>query len=221
MVPYALFYTLYNMVLKNYFDCGMTLAHLWFLPTLFICFLVAAVTLKVNRWTMVLMAFPLIFLSGRFQDVGLYFVTLSFPMNYLFYFLLGMAMYKHYGKVKAMPKWQLLAIAIMYFSCVVMPVPVGRKTLCALLFNLLLFSLVSNKDFGNGLIDKAVLLIDKCSFGMYVLHQILIVSLLQVPSLRAFYSTDPAIWVPVMFMMAALASLAVTYGLRTFGFKWI
>jgi len=170
---------------------------------------------------MVAAAFPLIFLSPRLADIDLYIISLDYPTLYLFYFLLGMSLSRHYMKIKTMPRWVLVVVAAIWLSCVFLPVPFARKTLCIFSFNLLLLALMSNKSFGQSLFDKAVLLLDKCSFGMYVFHQMLIVSLASIPPVRHLYADNPAISISLMFITAALASLGITYGLKKFGFKWI
>lgn len=221
IIPYALFESLYFVQIIPLFGESRASGHLWFLPTLFICFVLVKVFYKVNKHILLLISFLLIFIAEKLSlSLPLSLYTIHSVCQYLFYFILGCVLPSITAYLRN-KKWLLVLILILYGTCVLITDFPFRGTLLIISFNILLFSLVSNRDFDNTKLSHIILEIDRYSFPIYLIHHFYIVIMVSTPFFTNLYISYTIYGILLMVVTSILFSYISSILLKRIGFKWI
>ena len=204
ILPSIIFSVLYFLSFYEYQGLGNFIysiingcGHMWYLPMLFWCFVGVVIIQKINigdGWKLLLFVFLNLFWLLPLP------LQCSATANYIFYFYLGYVVYKHSEKIKSTIKSKhivLIWIAFLIVFIILRPlketISIGSpefkshiylteiaRNLCQLIyatigtitFYITVIWFVQKKQ-----LNKFVTSLASCCFGIYIIHQFLLVTL--------------------------------------------
>ena len=219
MIPYALFTSLYYLLIVPVFGESIASGHLWFLPTLFLCFVVAIFTENIGIKYKLLISLFMIFIADKLSLISIYLLQISFLCQYLFYFFFGEGIFNVICILRKV-KYSILFVVAFYIVCICLNDFPLRGTTLLVSFNLILFYYVKN-SISPLLLSKIISEVDKHSFAIYVIHHFLIVLLLQTAFFTYLYVIYPVMGIFIMFIVSFISSFCISVFLKKIGFKWL
>ena len=177
--------------------------HLWYLPCLFLCFIIAKIIfdlIKNNHVLIITLTISIFLVLGsRFIPVG----VLRNTANYFIYFCFGMIFNKH-SKINLRTGVKILIITLsVLMSFVSLIRPSKLDVLTSLILLCLAYALVSKED--NKINDT----ISRNSFGIYLFHSPLIYI-----TLAYLANSNPLLVVLISFLIFGTVAFLMTLVVR-------
>lgn len=231
LYPYFLFGTLYYLIISskghaNFVDLFSTLAngigHLWFLPTLFICFLLHWILYKMelflkykyNKQIATIIIMTMLFCAYISSPIMPKIFCIRYAFMYLIFFYIGQ---KFYGKITLKPSALLFSVIayicmfVIYYSIkdiksITIPYFINKiidfltRLSGIYFFFILSLNAVKNKKH----LSKFYKQLTSLSFGIYLYHQFIIVYIYErtiIPELFGVYWT-PFICLTITFIVS-------------------
>lgn len=225
LVPFFIWAVLQALLLPQYYPLSGIVdgaGHLWFLPMLFLVFIVADLLrplwskASIGGWLTIIASAVVLFMLTRYLRSLHIFLPTS--LKQLFYylptFLFGMMtarMGQHldrYLPVAASIAGLVLSAA-MTLTCVVFEIKIGLNMVFCMIFSMLLVGLFRQTNLT---LNSAARSINKCSMGIYILHHILIWYFIRFDSVHELlddlgYAGPMLIFVTVFSLSWLLTSL--------------
>ena len=215
---------------KNVYDWIIGIHHMWFLPMLFLCFLFVAVFRKwIDQFFNLAVAICIILSILSFLTLPL---RLDKTMEYLPFFVVGYGIgFKDYQLSHISIKtWIIVVILFILFfmgftilnpylmeikgnytalirCCIYSIVNIGRLIYSAL--GVLLVYMAMSKVKQKGIVlNRSLIKVSECCFGVYLIHQFILVYLYDYTSLPTIINY---IWLPwLCFIIALLLSITLS-----------
>jgi len=201
-------------ILKT-FIFGQDLGHLWYLPTLFIIFIIMYLfnkllsLIKTNK-KIDLLILIVLFILSLFASKYHYHIFLNNPAIYLLYFYVGLLVNKYEKKVLS---WNRFLISIIFAILMYAAVRLFDNTLnclTAIIGIVALYKILPNKT------NKVFSIVDRNSFGIYLFHSPLIYI-----TYYFFANTNPIFVVFLNFLVFGILSIVLTELIRKTKLKFI
>lgn len=197
IVPAALIYLFCSLIDLPHVGHAGPEGHLWFVYVLFIYFCWALIMNRVNIH--ILMSFAttgyiVYTFSGRLGfDIHPFITQL---LRYQIYFIGGYYLFRYYDLLrKNYIRWPLLFIHLLSLW-------MNFQTGYYLFFNLIVLAFIPQKEITNRIIKS----LNANSFGIYLIHHVLIIALFQVELVYQGYSNYPFIAIISMSLGALVIS---------------
>lgn len=224
ILPYLFFGAIIQFIFPQY-KLFVNPLHLWYLPMLFLCFLVGywvrpyTQFLK-NKWIILLLLAVFVFIFQRI--LTMHFSVLFFSAYFPF-FLAGMFLYNvkfedsEFTIIKSIGFLSFVFIFILttLIECKIQFIPLGLierlRSVCSL--GIILYLLVVSKKtiILNVFFDNMLNVLNKYSMGIYIFHHIYLTILLSYDLIGIFMSTHfliaPIILFIVIFLLSVISSV--------------
>lgn len=198
--------------LKSIGTLGVAEVHVWFLYVLFAFFVFGLLTYRINKMALVYFSVVLYLIWIVFDYKGVDLPCNGMAMmKFLLFFVGGYLLNKYMDFIRNDKKFK-------YFTTLsyVVSVLIGCEYLSLISFNVLLFSTVINVSCQNALWKS----LDHCSFGIYIIHHILMFALFPLPFFQTLYLEWPLIATVVMFISLLTVSWSMTWMMKRLGFRY-
>lgn len=186
--------------------------HLWFIRELFIFFCIALILYHIKEhWIMALgiIGYTLYTLQSRL-NFSANEITEHFLM-YFFFFIGGHYIALYYNRLRE--NKIRYSILFLWIAALI----AGKQSIYTILFNLVLIGFTPCSPIKN----KFLLSINKNSFGIYLLHHIVIFAVFPLPLTQYLYTHHALAAIILMFTIALSASWIICNELKKIGFKYI
>lgn len=185
--------------------------HLWFVYVLFLYFSFSLMLKKVSVHVLMFFAvagYMIYTLTGRLK---LDFSPFVFQLlRYYIYFVGGYYLFKHYHLLrKNVVRWPLLCFHILSLW-------VNFQTGYFLLFNLVILAFIPQGEIASRMVKS----LNENSFGIYLIHHVLIVALFQVNFVYQGYADYPLQAITLMFFFILLLAWCLSYILHRIRFTY-
>lgn len=185
--------------------------HLWFVYVLFLYFCWVMLLRKVNVHVLMFLAtigYIIYTLSGRLDfNIPPFILQL---LRYQIYFIYGYYLFKYYNLLRRnFIRWPLLIIHLISLW-------LNFQTGYYLLFNLVAIAFIPQKNIENHIMKS----LNNNSFGIYLIHHVLIIALFQVNFVCQSYINFPLIAIISMSLSALVASLLLNEVLHKIKFHY-
>lgn len=185
--------------------------HLWFVYVLFLYFSFSLLLKKVGVHILMFLAiagYMVYTLTGRLElDFSPFVLQL---LRYYIYFVGGYYLFKYYHLLrKNVVRWPLLCFHILSLY-------VNFQTGYFLLFNLVVLAFVPQGE----IVSRIVKNLNENSFGIYLIHHVLIVALFQVNFVYEGYAVYPITAISLMFLGVLVASWSLSAFLNRIKFRY-
>lgn len=185
--------------------------HLWFIRELFIFFCIALILYHIKEhWVMLLgvIGYALYTLQSRLNFSANEMVE-HFLM-YFSFFIGGHYISLYYNRLREnKTRYCILFLWAIAFIA-------GIQSIYTILFNIVLICFISCAPIKN----KFLLSLNKNSFGIYLLHHIIIFIVFPFPIIQYLYTHHALAAIILMFIIALSASWIICDGLKKIGFKY-
>lgn len=94
---------------------------------------------------------------------------------------------------------------------------INNQSIYTMLFPIVVISLIPDNNVKN----KITISLNQCSFGIYLLHHIVIFILFSLPSFHFFYINNPILAPAITCLLALSISWVCTNYLKNINFKYI
>lgn len=209
LIPYCIIFTI--CVLLNFPRIGNSVCfgHLWFLWTLFCCFWFASISRFINPLLIQVIA---IIFALIYNLVPSYFGLPNF-LKYYIWFHLGYWMYHHFHDICTLKVPTLMLVLCLFFVSLIFHQP---YSITILLFNIVMFAIFVKTDK----FDKYIIPFSNTSFGIYLLHHVIIYALLSNICIMRLYDSFSIYIIPVLFVFVLYISYFLTRIINKFGFHY-
>ena len=222
IVPTIFFTIIYCMLFPRdyrFMEIISGVGHLWFLPTLFICFLLTYSLNSIflnNRRIMGGAFLMLVCILSCYSDM---FVNINIQYavcKYLVFFVFGVFIYPINSLMKLNKKLLILLILLSFVGHFInmwqeskMSSLVDIFCLCILMLSILgLITQMKVKE------SPVLCFLDKNSLKIYLIHQPLIMLLYEYSSFEELYLTPhPYRFIPILFIVVLLVSVSLSMGM--------
>ena len=211
LIPYVMVFTLVSSLDLPNIGVAEAVGHLWFVRELFIIFFFSLLMFRVKEiWLLLIgcIAYAFYILGGK--------MNLSYPpvlehllMFYIF-FIGGhyVARYMHILRRRGVA----LLLCALWLIAVIFDV----QTAYTSLFNLMIVAIMPSSEITN----KLVLSINRNSFGIYLIHHVIIFALFPISFVRGLYDAHFVIAPLAMFVTALSGAWMISEGLKRVGFRY-
>lgn len=223
LLPYPIF-TVLTMLASGYFDATELYTggfwHLWFLTSLFWCFVISVYIDYSSKWIWFLIPISLGLSLVRLPS----FLGVQDFVEWYYYFAIGAIVKCH--RINISHKWIVSIACICVYIVVIWIFPFHyreRSIIHAIAISALIYGIwILIKDLKLKL-NRVVCLLGQCSMGIYILHYIVLIYLLSSISFRIFHISTllqayPIITILGLSIIAYIISFLSTMLLRTS--KW-
>ena len=223
LLPYPIF-TILTMLASGYFDAIELYTggfwHLWFLTSLFWCFVISVYIDYSSKWIWILVPISLGLSLVRLPS----FLGVQDFVVWYYYFVVGAIVKSHHINIRH--KWIVSIVCICAYIAVILIFPFHyreRSIIHAIAISALIYGIwILVKDLKLKL-NRVVGLLGQCSMGIYILHYIVLICLLSSISFRIFHISTllqayPMITILGLSIIAYIVSFLSTMLLRTS--KW-
>lgn len=211
MIPFAIITTICIVLNLPMIGVASANGHLWFIRELFIFFCVALLLYRIKEfWIMLLgiISYGLYILQSRLGFTTNE-VTGHFLM-YFFFFIGGHYIALYYNQLrKNKIRYTMLFFWIATFIAEI-------QSVYTILFNIALIGFIPSDT----VVNKFLLSINKNSFGIYLLHHIVIFALFPLSITQYLYVHHAFTAIVLMFIITLSISWVMCSGLRKIGFKY-
>lgn len=185
--------------------------HLWFVYVLFLYFSFSLMLKKVGVHILMFIAiagYMVYTLTGRLElDFSPFVLQL---LRYYIYFVGGYYLFKYYHLLrKNVVRWPLLCFHILSLY-------VNFQTGYFLFFNLVILAFIPQGE----IVSRMVKSLNENSFGIYLIHHVLIVALFQVNFIYEGYAVYPITAISLMFLGVLVASWSLSAFLNRIKFSY-
>ena len=211
IVPYCLMSTFIMCFGLNKIGVSGVAGHLWFVRDLFIIFAFSLLCYRIKESKLMIVGVITYAFYIIKSKIGVETNEIvEHLLNYYIFFIGG-------GIVAT--KYYLLrkrAIAVVLAVVWLLTLTMGVQTLYVIFFNLMLVALVSDSKVES----KILLSINRCSFGIYLLHHVFIFAVFYIPSIYSLYVSNAILAFASMFVMSLSASWLTTHLLHKMQFRY-
>lgn len=211
MIPYCLITTFVLCLGLTKIGVSSADGHLWFVRDLFIMFALSLLCYQVKEWKMMIvgvLTYALYIIKSK-AGIEANEIVEHLLNYYIFFIGGGIVATKYYLLRKR-------AIAVVLTVVWLVTLIMGVQTLYVILFNLMLVALVSDSNVEN----KILLSINRCSFGIYLLHHVFIFAAFYIPFMYRLYVNNAILAFASMFLMSLSVSWLTTHLLHKIQFRY-
>ena len=211
MIPFAIITAVCVSLNLPMIGVASASGHLWFIRELFIFFCIALLLYRVKEhWIMGLgiVSYGLYVLQSR-----LGFITGEVTGHFLMYFIFfigGHYMALYHNRIRE--NRIRYAVLFLWIAALV----AGIQSVYTILFNIVLIGFIPCTSIKN----KFMLSVNQYSFGIYLLHHVVIFAVFPLPMLQYLYAHHALLAITLMFMIALSVSWVICCGLKKIGFKY-
>lgn len=211
IIPYCLITTFVLGLGLNKIGVSSADGHLWFVRDLFIMFALSLLCYRVKESKLVVvgvLTYVLFFIKSK-TGIETNEIVEHLLNYYIFFIGGGIVATKYYLLRKR-------AIAVILNIIWLLTLIMGIQTLYVIFFNLILVAWVSDTKVEN----KILLSINRCSFGIYLLHHVFIFAAFYIPFMYRLYANNAILAFASMFLMSLSVSWLTTYLLHKIQFRY-
>lgn len=212
IIPYSLIFLLCYYLNLSDIGIAQSNGHLWFVRELFFIFCFSIICLQIKEIYLLILGITLYIM---FILVSKYNIQLPLPllhvMRYYIFFIGGKYVGIYYSTIRH-KKIQVILILLYLITQIL-----NNQSIYTILFSVVIISLIPDNNVNN----KIIISLNQCSFGIYLLHHILIFILFSFSSFHSFYAEN-LILAPIITCIITLSiSWICTNYLKKVNFKYI
>lgn len=209
MVPYALIFLLCAGLDLPQIGVSSADGHLWFVRELFLFFCIALLLYRLPNWVPMLLGMTTFVLNIVSIKLGWKLpIIAEHTLMFFFYFALGCIIPICYGRLRRN------IIRIPLFLLWGATLAINLQSAYQILFIFVLFAFIPTHNTDN----NGTIVINKNSFGIYLLHHVMIFAIF--PYVEGVYASSAPFAFVIMFVFASLISISLSAILRKTRFRY-